>query len=300
MRPAVNHLGEILSFGIWMEKEGYKLHTVRGAVNTLKSVARRTDILNAERVKEYLASAKLTDTRKEIIATHAARFYKWKQIAFNKPRYSRPDKLPWIPLENDVDLLIGGLGKKSSCFVQLIKETGCRPGEAWQIRWMNINFEQSHVTIVPEKGSRARQLKVSSRLSAMLNEMPKNSAYVFHKDDQEPVKSLDYFRRVFDRQRLKIAQKLENPRIRLISFKALRHFEATMEYHKTKDILHVMQLLGHRNIRNTLVYTHLVNWESDEFVCKVAKTVEEAKALVEDGFDYVTDVEGYKLFRKRK
>jgi len=73
-----------------------------------------------------------------------------------------------------------------------------------------------------------------------------------------------------------------------------------MEYHKTKDILHVLQLLGHKNIRNTLVYTHLVNWESDEFVSKVAETVKEAQELVEAGFDYVCDVEGYKVFRKRK
>jgi hypothetical protein len=32
----------------------------------------------------------------------------------------------------------------------------------------------------------------------------------------------------------------------------------------------------------------------------VARTVEEAKALVEVGFEYVCDVEGAKLFRKRK
>ncbi len=80
----------------------------------------------------------------------------------------------------------------------------------------------------------------------------------------------------------------------------MRHFKATMEYHKTKDILHVMQLLGHKNIKNTLVYTHLVNFEGDDYVCKIARTVDEAKALIEDGFDYVTEVEGIKLFRKRK
>ena len=47
-------------------------------------------------------------------------------------------------------------------------------------------------------------------------------------------------------------------------------------------------------------YTHLVNFEGDEYVCKVARTVEEAKNLVEDGFDYVTDMDDLKLFRKRK
>jgi len=38
----------------------------------------------------------------------------------------------------------------------------------------------------------------------------------------------------------------------------------------------------------------------DEHVCKVARTIGEAKNLVEDGFDYVTDMDGLKLFRKRK
>ncbi len=34
-----------------------------------------------------------------------------------------------------------------------------------------------------------------------------------------------------------------------------------------------------------------MKWESNDYVCKAAKNVDEAAALVEDGFDYVTDVE---------
>jgi integrase len=33
-----------------------------------------------------------------------------------------------------------------------------------------------------------------------------------------------------------------------------RHWKATMKYHKNKDNLHVMNLLGHRIIEFTLVY----------------------------------------------
>ena len=71
-------------------------------------------------------------------------------------------------------------------------------------------------------------------------------------------------------------------------------------HHWTKDILHVKQLLGHRSIQSTMIYTHLINFEGDEFTCRTAKTIEEAKGLIEAGFDYVTDMNGYKLFRKRK
>ena len=73
-----------------------------------------------------------------------------------------------------------------------------------------------------------------------------------------------------------------------------------MEYYKTKDILHVMKLLGHKNIQNMLIYTQLVNFEADEYHSAVAKTIEEACELIEAGFEYVCDMDDVKLFRKRK
>jgi hypothetical protein len=74
-----------------------------------------------------------------------------------------------------------------------------------------------------------------------------------------------------------------------------------MEYHKTKDLLHVQQLLGHRDIKTTLLYTQLVSFESDEWHSSTAKTTDEAQKLIESGFEYVcTTPEETMLFRKRK
>ena len=74
-----------------------------------------------------------------------------------------------------------------------------------------------------------------------------------------------------------------------------------MLYHRTKDILYVMKFLGHRNIKNTLVYTQLVCFENDEYQSAVAENVDEARKLIEDGFEYVcTTPEDVMLFRKRK
>jgi hypothetical protein len=67
-----------------------------------------------------------------------------------------------------------------------------------------------------------------------------------------------------------------------------------------------MQLLGHRKIENTLLYVQLVNSifqdVDDEYICKVAKTAQEAVQLVELGFEYVTGeyTDGGKLFKKKK
>jgi len=74
-----------------------------------------------------------------------------------------------------------------------------------------------------------------------------------------------------------------------------------MEYHKTKDILHVMKLLGHKSINSTLLYTQLIDFEGDEYDVKVAETKQEITELLEVGFEWVgQDNDGLTYFRKRK
>lgn len=109
----------------------------------------------------------------------------------------------------------------------------------------------------------------------------------------------------FLQQRKRLASKLKNPRVLRITFKTFRHWKGTMEYHRTKDILHVMQVLGHKNIKNTLVYVTLAEElfkGQQEYVSKVAKDAKEACSLVEAGFEYVTGeyTDGGKIFKKPK
>jgi hypothetical protein len=76
-----------------------------------------------------------------------------------------------------------------------------------------------------------------------------------------------------------------------------------MEYHRTKNILHVKQVLGHKRIENTLKYIQLAEelFKGEiEYVSRVAKTEGEACLLMESGFDFVCDFNGNKLFRKKK
>jgi site-specific recombinase XerD len=132
----------------------------------------------------------------------------------------------------------------------------------------------------------------------MLNEYVHKQSFGL---DEQLFPSPSATRHAWERYRNDVAKKLHQPELRKIRLYDLRHFFATMLYHRTKDILYVKEQLGHRRIENTLIYTHLVNWGSDEYVCKVAKTAEEAKALVEQSFDYVlTSPDGCMLFRKLK
>jgi integrase len=73
-----------------------------------------------------------------------------------------------------------------------------------------------------------------------------------------------------------------------------------MEYHKTKNILHVQERLGHRSITSTMIYTHLVNFESDEYHTATSKSLREDEDLLKAGFEYVAERGGVKIYRKRK
>jgi hypothetical protein len=66
----------------------------------------------------------------------------------------------------------------------------------------------------------------------------------------------------------------------------------------------VKQALGHKNIESTMVYINLEQAtylsQSDEWTVKTANNIKEATALIEAGFEYITEIDGMKLFRKRK
>ena len=54
---------------------------------------------------------------------------------------------------------------------------------------------------------------------------------------------------------------------------------------------------------NTQIYINLeqaIFEVNEDYHVKVAETLDEACKLLEVGFEYVTDIEGKKLFRKRK
>jgi len=128
----------------------------------------------------------------------------------------------------------------------------------------------------------------------MLNMLPKTGQKIFGKTQ------LSYFRKNFMNQRKRVAHKLQSPRIDKITFYTLRHLYGSLEYFKTKDILHVKERLGHISITSTLIYTHLVNFESDEYHTATSKSLKRDEELLKAGFEYVTERDGNKIYRKRK
>ena len=136
----------------------------------------------------------------------------------------------------------------------------------------------------------------------MLAHLSHSYDYVFRNPKAAPLRSMEIFRRIVAKQRNKLAEKLQNPRIKNITFKTLRHWKATTEYHRTRDILYVKHLLGHKRLENTEVYTHLIDFASDNYHVAHAKNLDEESTLLQTGFEFVrySMEDKVAIYRKRK
>ena len=157
-----------------MNKQGFSTATIQASVKTLRAIARHVNLLDPEIVKSYLALYRVSETRKQKISEDLTRFYNFKQIPFVKPHYRRIEVMPLLPLESEIDQLTSGLGKKSATFIQLLKETGMRLGECWNLKWIDLDTETCTIRVTPEKGSNPRTLKISVKLVCMIKLSPRN------------------------------------------------------------------------------------------------------------------------------
>ncbi len=61
-----------------------------------------------------------------------------------------------------------------------------------------------------------------------------------------------------------------------------------------------MVLMGHKKLQTTQRYMHLLNYAEEEYTVSGATPADQATELIENGFEYITELDGFKLFRKRK
>ena len=93
---------------------------------------------------------------------------------------------------------------------------------------------------------------------------------------------------------------MNDPIIKSIRLYDFRHHFCTKTLRDSGDAFFTMNQMGHEKLTTTQLYMHLVNLDSDEWTCRAATTKEEAISLIEGGFQYVTDIDNVKLFKKRK
>ena len=212
------------------------------------------------------------------------------------PTYKRQSKIVFIPQENELDQLVSGSKHQLATFLQALKETASRFGELLQVEWKDLDTEAMKIAINhPEKGSNARQVKISQKLLLMINQLPRTHKTIFSYTDK------DSLRKNFQRARKRIAKNVENPRLLQIHFHTFRHWKATHELKKNHNLWNVAKLLGHKDLKNTQIYVATLGELSDEWIGEVATTKEERLKLINDGWQFVEmDKDGNSYYRKAK
>jgi integrase len=300
-----NLKGKIIGYSFMMEKQGYAEATIRLNSTCLRILMERgADLSDPESVKETLANQKSWSQNRRRNAINAySQFLQFIGRTWEPPRCNVIRKIPFIPAEQEIDDLIAGCPNVVATMLQLLKETAMRSGEAISLQWKDVDFQRRIIMLnTPEKGSDPRIFnKLTGKLLSMLNALPRTNDYVFGQS------SLNSLKATYSRARKRLAVKLQNPRLKEIHFHSLRHWAATMEYHHTKDLLHVKAFLGHKEVDNTMLYIQLdkqlfQNVPDDNFITRVANSTEEACKLIDVGYEYVTGEynDGGKIFRKHK
>jgi len=284
---------------IKMKNNGKADSTIKFVDKALTRIAQHADLDKPEEVKRLIANLQTADSYKRNLSFAYNLYCDYYKIQWEKPIYYQEPKSIRIPTTAQLDMLIANSGKIMTAKLTLSKETGLRPVEICNLRVKDIDLEQKTVYPTTAKHGASRALKISNSLQAILkahiDEHKLNPTDKLFKGD-----SSNYGKH-YRLHRNQLAERLHKPELKNVRLYDFRHYFATRLYAKTKDILLVKQQMGHKKIETTLVYTQLLNInEEDEYTCKVAQNVEQATELIENGFEYVTEMDGVKLFRKRK
>ena len=218
-------------------------------------------------------------------------YAKLNNIHWYRPHYKHERKIPVIPTRENIIKVISASKKYATIFTVLM-ETGLMPYELSQITLKDIDFDRRILSARGYKGHTSRNFKLSHKTIEMLK-------IYFTEYKQFPESK--WMSVLWRKHRNAVAKKLQEPNLRNIRLYDLRHYYATMLYAKTRDILLVKQQMGHKKLETTLLYTRLLAFNTEEeYTCKTATNAKEATILIENGFEYIQEIDGLRLYRKRK
>ena len=154
--------------------------------------------------------------------------------------YNTNSKLPYYLSLQEIKLLTNYYQGEKRDIIYLFLNLGIRLSEMANLNFNLINYDENYLTII-QKGGIQRKVYFSDKIKQVLRK--------YHKFSYNS-RQIQHF--------ISYAMKKLNIKG---SVHTLRHTFATTMYKKTKDILLVKELLGHKTIISTQIYTHVTNDE---------------------------------------
>jgi len=288
----------ILNILVNMKNNGKSDYTIKFVDKSLRMIDVYADLDNPEAVKQYIANKDVSDSYKKTLCIAYNHYCKYYKIHWEMPLYKADSKQIRIPTTEKLEKLIAYARRTLSIQLRISKETGLRPVELCNLKVKDIDLEQRNIHPKTAKNGSPRTLRISHSLKDAITDHIVSQD--LNPNDKLFKASADQYGKSYRTTRNSLAKKLNDPSLKQIRLYDFRHFFATMLYHRTRDILYVKQQMGHKKIETTLLYTQLIDFGSDEYHVKTAKTIKEACSLAQQGFEYFCEMNGTKILRKRK
>ena len=171
-----------------------------------------------------------------------------KNPAFKIKKLNELSRLVTLSDEDIDKLIAGATNKLTKDLITFLIYTGCRKGEALNLKWENVDLNNNVIAIKGTKTKYDRYIPISKPLKEILINIEKKSEYVFTDKDG---KKLNDFRRSFHTA-------LKNAGLKDMHIHDLRHVFASKMVMGGTSLYITGELLGHRTTQMTKRYSHLV------------------------------------------
>lgn len=168
--------------------------------------------------------------------------------------YRKERKLPDVLSIEEIKQVIDGIENlKHKTIISLIYSCGLRISECVNIKISDIDSKRMMIKIVESKGNKDRYVPLSNKMLLLLREYYK---------EYKPKEFLfeGQFKKFYSARSIQTILKsaLAKTKIRKsISVHSLRHSYATHLLEQGTDIAIIQKLLGHKDIKTTLLYTQI-------------------------------------------
>jgi integron integrase len=212
------------------------------------------------------------------------------------PRAKKSSYIPVVLTRREVDAVISRLAPPYDLVVKLLYGCGLRLFECLKLRLQNFNFDEGVLTVMDGKGKKARTVPIPQTIIQELlaqvehvktlhdEDLKAGYAGVFLDDALEkkyrnaskdfillwffPQQSLTFLQETQELRRYHLTEKDVQPHLynavrkakltKRVTSHTFRHSFATHLLQANYDIRTIQTLLGHADIRTTMIYTHCV------------------------------------------
>lgn len=243
---------------------GYRKNTIDNYVGCVDLFLRYFDgketepsKINEQQIKDYLSTYKQHNTQR---SNHSAIkcFYTYTIKQPNKFKYiqycKKSQKLPIVLSVAEIQKMFSVCAnKKHKVILSLLYSCGLRVSELINLKWQHIDRSRMIINIINAKGGKDRQVMLDAIIIPLLEDYYreyKPKEYVLNGQF-----SLQYSEQSVG-QVIKQLAKSAGINKRVYTH-LIRHCNATHLLEGGTDLSLIQKLLGHSNIKTTLIYSHI-------------------------------------------